>query len=453
MLKQAWLSTLLLRPQHMKQPWNEGREWRPVLFVCDEYQQFVTVGESDPSGDEKAFALTRRASAFRSWRPSRSPPSVPRSGRGSRAGRSADAALAHLPPVGGRRVGEDGLRSVRAGHAHEGVLLGQREHVPRGVSWLSGRAGGGGSSAGLSKSYQERREPLFTPRDFLVLGNYRAIVQLFDGKSSATPCAAFSCPTTSSGSSAGGSRGSGRRRGVLLMVEVQVSLGEVAEYISSLRQFVDDDGVSEIIINGPGKLFVERGGRLEQVPVGEGALTERDLDAATNCITRGSVLRSAVDAGRGRAASDGSRGGHRRAAASPSIAVTIRRFGKCNWSASQLVEMGSLPAAGARGHPGDARERRERPHRRRYRFREDLAAQRLRGVAPRGRPDRRHRGRHGDPGHARQFPAARGASGGRRPVERHDPRAGPAHVAATGRITSWWARSAGRRRPMSCRRS
>jgi len=35
----------------------------------------------------------------------------------------------------------------------------------------------------LSKSYQARREALFTPRDFLVMGNYQAIVQLFDGKS------------------------------------------------------------------------------------------------------------------------------------------------------------------------------------------------------------------------------------------------------------------------------
>ena len=127
------------------------------------------------------------------------------------------------------------------------------------------------------------------------------------------------------------------------MVEVQVSLGEVAEYISSLRQFVDDDGVSEIIINGPGKLFVERGGRLEQVPVGGDGLTQSDLDAATNCITRGSGfdLRSTpvVDA----RLSDGSRVAIAAPPASPSIAVTIRRFSKCNWSASQLVDMGSLP--------------------------------------------------------------------------------------------------------------
>ena len=34
--------------------------FRPALFLCDEYQAFATVGEDDPSGDEKSFALTRQ---------------------------------------------------------------------------------------------------------------------------------------------------------------------------------------------------------------------------------------------------------------------------------------------------------------------------------------------------------------------------------------------------------
>ena len=31
-----------------------------TVFLCDEYQAFASVGEDDPSGDEKAFALTRQ---------------------------------------------------------------------------------------------------------------------------------------------------------------------------------------------------------------------------------------------------------------------------------------------------------------------------------------------------------------------------------------------------------
>jgi len=40
---------------------NSDRHFRQVLFLCDEYQHFATVGESDPTGDEKFFSLSRQA--------------------------------------------------------------------------------------------------------------------------------------------------------------------------------------------------------------------------------------------------------------------------------------------------------------------------------------------------------------------------------------------------------
>jgi len=36
------------------------RHVRQVLFLCDEYHHFATVGESDPTGDEKFFSLSRQ---------------------------------------------------------------------------------------------------------------------------------------------------------------------------------------------------------------------------------------------------------------------------------------------------------------------------------------------------------------------------------------------------------
>ncbi|HTS10936.1 MAG TPA: type IV secretion system DNA-binding domain-containing protein [Candidatus Limnocylindrales bacterium] len=36
------------------------RHIRQVLFLCDEYQHFATVGENDPTGDEKFFSLARQ---------------------------------------------------------------------------------------------------------------------------------------------------------------------------------------------------------------------------------------------------------------------------------------------------------------------------------------------------------------------------------------------------------
>ena len=48
MLKNAWLQALLMRPTKMKE--SPGVYFRPVVFICDEYQAFASVGEDDPIG-------------------------------------------------------------------------------------------------------------------------------------------------------------------------------------------------------------------------------------------------------------------------------------------------------------------------------------------------------------------------------------------------------------------
>ena len=58
MLKNAWLQALLMRPAKMKE--TPTAYFRPAVFICDEYQAFASVGEDDPTGDEKSFALTRQ---------------------------------------------------------------------------------------------------------------------------------------------------------------------------------------------------------------------------------------------------------------------------------------------------------------------------------------------------------------------------------------------------------
>ena len=40
---------------------NPQKPFRQAFFICDEYQHFATVGESDPNGDEKFFALSRQS--------------------------------------------------------------------------------------------------------------------------------------------------------------------------------------------------------------------------------------------------------------------------------------------------------------------------------------------------------------------------------------------------------
>ncbi len=58
-MKQDFQRAMLMRiPQMELEP---ERYFREALFLCDEYQAFATVGESDPTGDEKFFALSRQS--------------------------------------------------------------------------------------------------------------------------------------------------------------------------------------------------------------------------------------------------------------------------------------------------------------------------------------------------------------------------------------------------------
>jgi type IV secretory pathway TraG/TraD family ATPase VirD4 len=40
---------------------DRERYFRQVFLMCDEYQTFATVGQSDPIGDEKFFSLSRQS--------------------------------------------------------------------------------------------------------------------------------------------------------------------------------------------------------------------------------------------------------------------------------------------------------------------------------------------------------------------------------------------------------
>src|SRR5438046_10308823 len=59
MLKLAFQRAVLQRITKIAA--DPQRPWRDMLFVADEYHAFATVGETDPTGDERAFALSRQA--------------------------------------------------------------------------------------------------------------------------------------------------------------------------------------------------------------------------------------------------------------------------------------------------------------------------------------------------------------------------------------------------------
>lgn len=58
MLKLDFERAVLNRVPKMEK--NPEGYFRQVLFLCDEYQHFATVGESEPTGDEKFFSLSRQ---------------------------------------------------------------------------------------------------------------------------------------------------------------------------------------------------------------------------------------------------------------------------------------------------------------------------------------------------------------------------------------------------------
>lgn len=59
MMKLDFQRAMLNRIPNIEQ--NPEEHFRQAFFICDEYQHFATVGENDPSGDEKFFALSRQS--------------------------------------------------------------------------------------------------------------------------------------------------------------------------------------------------------------------------------------------------------------------------------------------------------------------------------------------------------------------------------------------------------
>ncbi len=122
------------------------------------------------------------------------------------------------------------------------------------------------------------------------------------------------------------------------------ALGRVLSLLPAVvREAFDDPDVSELMINGPGAYFVERGAD-GAVAVAAPELAAEDIYAAAIHIARPLGL----DAGASKPIVDARLDdGSRVAIALPPVvrygAITIRRFGARQFSAEDLVAAGSLP--------------------------------------------------------------------------------------------------------------
>jgi hypothetical protein len=185
MMKQDFQRAVLNRiPKMVRDP---DRQWRPVLFLCDEYHVFATVGEQDPTGDEKFFALSRQArcipiiatqslSSLRSSLPGESWRTLLQTFR--------TRIFLALSDDFSARVASD--LCGKSEQLRPTYTLGETGHDAH-ISMLTGRASANKATLSAGQSYQSRLEPVFDATVFAELKNAQAIVLLYDGLNSCPP--------------------------------------------------------------------------------------------------------------------------------------------------------------------------------------------------------------------------------------------------------------------------
>ena len=185
MMKVDFQRSVLLRIPKMDA--HPDRYYRPTVFICDEYQNFATVGGDNPTGDERFLSLSRQPKCI---------PIV--------ATQSISSLKEALPNEGVKTL----LQAFRtkiflstsdpdtARYGSE--LCGKADKTKisytvsesssnANVGWLSGRTSSSKGSVSASKQYQKQKEPLFDENVFFDLKNAQSIVVAFDGISPLPP--------------------------------------------------------------------------------------------------------------------------------------------------------------------------------------------------------------------------------------------------------------------------
>ena len=184
MLKQDFQRAVLARIPAMEA--EPDRPWRDIAFVCDEYQNFATAGESDPGGDEKFFSLSRQGRLV-ALVATQSVSSL----RSTLSGESWRTLLQTFRTRIFLTLADESSCKQASEACGQAERLKEQysisESSQAGVGLLSGRAGGGKGTYGVTKSYAPRREPVFPPSAFAELRNAQAIVAAYDGRNPLPP--------------------------------------------------------------------------------------------------------------------------------------------------------------------------------------------------------------------------------------------------------------------------
>ena len=160
---------------------ERDRHFRPVFFLCDEYQAFATVGEDNPNGDEKFFSLSRQAkcvsivatqsiSSLRSTLPGESYRTLLQTFR-------TKVFLALSDEFSSKTASELCGQEDKPLITYSISESGQNS----GVSLLTGKTTAERDSVSATKNYSLRRDFRFPQKVFAELANAQAIVIPYDG--------------------------------------------------------------------------------------------------------------------------------------------------------------------------------------------------------------------------------------------------------------------------------
>jgi len=166
---------------------NPGQYFRQVLFLCDEYQHFATVGESEPTGDERFFSLSRQPkcipiiatqslSSLKSALPGESWRTLLQTFRTKIFLCLSDDFSARIASeLCGR---EDRLKAS--------YNLSESGHDAN-VSFLTGKALSHKANLTASKTYSPHHDLRFDPKIFMELRNAQSVTIAYDGTNPIPP--------------------------------------------------------------------------------------------------------------------------------------------------------------------------------------------------------------------------------------------------------------------------
>jgi hypothetical protein len=160
---------------------HRERFFRQVFFICDEYQHFATVGENEPTGDEKFFSLSRQPrcipivatqsiSSLKSSLPGDTWRSLLQTFRTKIFLALSDDFSAQ---TASELCGKEDRLKVSYNFSESG-------HDAR-VSFLSGKAISNRANLTASKSYNTRTDYRFDMKTFTELKNAQSIAVAYDG--------------------------------------------------------------------------------------------------------------------------------------------------------------------------------------------------------------------------------------------------------------------------------